>query len=96
MFNAEWTTAGASERDSSCAEGRFDAVDDGAAMLPPGDDGCLLLRALGTVKIECGLVIDKSLSAFVALASGHSGRPLEHEFDSAYLPCIVRSTPCLR
>jgi len=65
-------------------------------VLPPGDGGCLFLQSLETVKIECGLVIDKSLLIIVALASGHSGRPFEHEFGSAYLPCIVRSSPCLR
>jgi len=66
VLNADSTTAGAEKLDSSGAEEWFGAIDGGTEALPPGDGGCVLERSLGTVKIECGLVIDKSLLGFVA------------------------------
>lgn len=81
--NADSRRVGAIELDSSNEEEGLAVFDIGTVLLSPGEGGCLLARLSGPVKIECGLVIDKSLLEFVAVASGRSGQRFQHEFDCA-------------
>ena len=84
VLDTESTTVGAEGLDSSDAERWLGAVDFGAEVAPSGDDGCLLVRSLGAVNIEAGLVIDRSLPVLVVVASDRSGRSFEHQVACAY------------